>query len=263
MDARVRAVCANYFNALARMGRALPGTEVYEAADVLLVAGSEDCPVGSFASRCRTEAGLARGMRFFRERGGPFSWVVTPTDRPADLGRRLITFGLQQASCLLGMYLDRSPCRFRVPAGVACHEAGPATPEQWRMALEKLHGQAFDLPARGNTLLMASIWGQVDGPPSARRGRLYFATVHDMPAAICYAVPAGETVGIYSVATAPAYRRHGIAGALVARAAEDGLAAGAGGAVLHSVSGAERVYARLGFTPVCQLEILGAPAGLP
>lgn len=263
MDGRVDAVCANYFAALAGMGRAAAGAEVYDGPDVLLVAGPTAHPAANFAARCGAAAGLERGLRFFQERRRSFSWVITPADRPAELPARLWAHGLVRTAGLTGMYLQGAPRPVPAPDGVTLHEAGPETPAPVRGALESLHAQAFDLPADVNALLMAGMWGQVDAPPSPRRGRLYFAAAGGRPAALCYALPAAGTVGIYSVATHPRQRRRGIAGALVARAAADGLAAGAGAAVLHAVDGAESVYARVGFRPVCAFAVFSpAPGGL-
>lgn len=257
-DARVEAVCRAYFTALFCMARALPGAEVYDGPDILLMAGPTGHPAQSFAARCRSDAGCQKGLRFFRERGRPFTWTVTPGDAPAGLSALLAAAGLAPAAGLTGMHADRVAPALP-PSGVAVHEAGPGAPPILRTDLERLHGQVFDLPAPVNASLLAAMWAQVDGPPAARRGRLYYAGARGAPAGLCYALPAGDTVGIYSVATAPAWRRRGIAGALVVRAVADARAAGADSAVLHAVPGVESVYARLGFVPVCRLETFTWP----
>lgn len=260
MDTRVGVVCGAYAAALASMGRAMPGAEVYDGPDVLLVTGRADHPAGHFALRCRAAAGVARGLRFFRERGRPCTWVVMPVDAPADLPGRLVAAGLRPAGGLTGMCLEQ-PLALAPPAGVTLQEAGPDTAVAVRAALETLHGQVFSLPAHVNALLLLGMWGQVDSPPSPRRGRLYYAAAGGAPVGLCYALPAAGTVGLYSVGTDRAWRGLGIAGALVSRAAADGLAAGAGSAVLHAVKGAEGVYRRAGFVPVCRFQLFtgGAP----
>ena len=56
------------------------------------------------------------------------------------------------------------------------------------------------------------------------------------------------------IATLPAYRRRGLAGAVTARLAEEAFARGIAGVFLTpGDDGAERVYANAGFAPVTTL----------
>jgi len=57
----------------------------------------------------------------------------------------------------------------------------------------------------------------------------------------------GRTIGVYAIATVPAARRHGYAGAMAARVVTDGVAAGCDVAALQASVPGRPIYERLGF----------------
>jgi len=63
-------------------------------------------------------------------------------------------------------------------------------------------------------------------------------------------VTLGGSVGVFSIATPPPYRRQGFGAAVTARAVVDGLAAGAGWAWLQASPLGHATYGRLGFRTV-------------
>jgi ribosomal protein S18 acetylase RimI-like enzyme len=81
---------------------------------------------------------------------------------------------------------------------------------------------------------------------------LYLAHWGHLPVATVAALPLGENVGIYHVATMPDARRRGIAGNLLLLALREAQAAGFTSATLTATPEGQRIYERLGFR-VCGL----------
>ena len=80
--------------------------------------------------------------------------------------------------------------------------------------------------------------------------RCYVGEVSGHPVTTGIGVTLGAFVGIFNVATPPADRRRGYGAAVTARAASDGLAAGAAWSWLQSSASGYPVYERLGFRAV-------------
>ena len=78
--------------------------------------------------------------------------------------------------------------------------------------------------------------------------RGYIGVVAGEPVVTAMSVTLGEGVGIFNVATPPAYRRRGFGSAVTARAVADGLAGGASWSWLQSTEAGYGVYEALGFT---------------
>lgn len=77
---------------------------------------------------------------------------------------------------------------------------------------------------------------------------LYLARIEGVPAGTCLLYLTAETAGINVVSTAAAFRRRGIASALVGNAMRQAVLEGCETAVLQASEMAERTYQRLGFT---------------
>jgi ribosomal protein S18 acetylase RimI-like enzyme len=80
--------------------------------------------------------------------------------------------------------------------------------------------------------------------------RAYVGYLGYEPVTTAFSVTLGEGVGIFNVATPPAFRRRGYGAAVTARAARDGLRDGAQWAWLQSSPAGYGVYQRLGFRPL-------------
>jgi len=85
--------------------------------------------------------------------------------------------------------------------------------------------------------------------------RLYVGEAEGEPAVTGVAIPVGDAVGNFNVATPPRHRRRGYAAALSARAVLDGIAEGATWAFLQSSAMGRRVYESLGFRTVERWEL--------
>jgi ribosomal protein S18 acetylase RimI-like enzyme len=80
--------------------------------------------------------------------------------------------------------------------------------------------------------------------------RAYVVEADGRPVATALSMTIGDHVGVFDVATAPAYRGRGYGRALTARAVADGFEAGARTALLQSSEAGLSVYERLGFRTV-------------
>lgn len=89
--------------------------------------------------------------------------------------------------------------------------------------------------------------------------RAYVVRDGDTNVATAIGMTNDDFVGVFDVATLPAYRGRGYGAALTARAVADGAAAGARGALLQSSALGLRVYRRLGFRTVEEWTVWGAP----
>jgi GNAT superfamily N-acetyltransferase len=87
----------------------------------------------------------------------------------------------------------------------------------------------------------------------------YVGTLDGEPAGVTLAVRTGDVVGLYAIATKPNFRRRGVSAALMARAIDDAVAAGAKVVTLQTVTGsyAEGFYKRLGFRVEFIVEAFG------
>jgi ribosomal protein S18 acetylase RimI-like enzyme len=80
--------------------------------------------------------------------------------------------------------------------------------------------------------------------------RCYVGEADGRPVATALSVTVGEFTGIFSVATAPAYRRRGFGTAVTARAVADGVLAGAAWCWLQASDDGYPVYRNLGFRTI-------------
>ena len=80
--------------------------------------------------------------------------------------------------------------------------------------------------------------------------RCYVGEVGGQAVTTGMGVTLGASVGVFSIATPPAYRGHGYGAAITGRAVADGLAAGAKWSWLQSTPIGYPTYYRLGFRTV-------------
>jgi len=120
---------------------------------------------------------------------------------------------------------------------LSIRELAPAeAPEHARLA-----AAGFEAPAEPFLQLMTP---SVLAAPGVR---CYLGEVDGEPVTTAVGLTLGSYVGIFNVATPPAYRRRGYGAAVTARAVADGVTAGANWAWLQSSGAGYQVYNRLGF----------------
>ena len=174
------------------------------------------------------------------ELGTPFGIMVREGRSPAveDAARRL---GFEQSVRIPGMAV--TPAELREPV----------TPNVEVIRVETADGlaQALAVGAAGFGIpvdLAASVYSlEVAGLDGLE---YYLARVECRDVATAAGFTLGESVAIFSVATAPDRRGRGYGSAVTVQAVVDGFAAGAEFAALQSSAMGESVYKRLGFREV-------------
>jgi len=174
------------------------------------------------------------------ELGTPFSIMVRAGRSPAveEAARQL---GFQQTLRMPGMAV--TPDELREPAALGVEVIRVETADGLAQALA-VSAEGFGIPAD----LAASVYSlevaALDGL------EYYLARVDGRDVATAAGFTVGESVAIFSVATATDQRGHGYGSAVTAQAVLDGFAAGAEFAALQSSPMGESVYKRLGFREV-------------
>ncbi len=202
------------------------------------IAGARFAP-GTEGRRARAVVGryVARGL--------PFLWWTTPSTSSPDLERVLLEAGMVRED-VPGMHvaLD-APLAPALPAGVELREVDVVQePDAFLTTLL----EAFGIP-----LELRDEWAALLAAFADDRLVNLLATVDGVPAATGTAWLTGSTVGLYNIATLPAFRGRGIGAALTARLMDLGAERGATEAVLHATELGRPVYERLGFVAVCDV----------
>jgi ribosomal protein S18 acetylase RimI-like enzyme len=173
-------------------------------------------------------------------------WQVTPTTRPADLGRYLLAHGLEDMGDEPGMALglQRLPDDLPTPSGFAveCVDTLEALQAWCSFAGE---------PAVTRALVA---WGQAVGFAPDRRLVLYLGRLGGRPVATATLVLGGEAAGIYNVMTIPEVQRQGIGALMTTIPLRAARARGYRLGVLESSNMGLRLYRRLGFQEYCRIE---------
>jgi ribosomal protein S18 acetylase RimI-like enzyme len=196
---------------------------------------------------------IARAIKHFRDAGRPFSWWVSPADRPRDLPDRLTKAGLGPAETHVAMAADLTvlTAEFSLPAGFRLERV--RTPEQVREfsgaganpLLDSTDANFFTAATPALLAANCPVW-------------LYVGYVDDTPVATSELTLSGSAArgvaGIYNVSTRLAFRKRGIGTAMTLRPLLDARAAGYRIAVLQASEEGKRVYARLGFQPIGEIQ---------
>lgn len=199
------------------------------------------------------EAAVERAERWYRERGLPAVFQVSPATSPA-LVAALTAREYREHSLTDILVADRA----EVAAAGAAETAGPivssdAPPPGWLATWWSVDGRGGaperDIVAR---ILTAAPALYASAGPA------------DAPGAVARLALAGEWGGLYAVATLPAARRRGLARGLAVALAD---AAGGRGVrhlwlqVLADNAAAHALYSGLGFRPASQYAYWTAPSG--
>ena len=200
------------------------------------IAGARFAP-GTEARRTREvlDDYLARGL--------PFLWWTTPSTSSPDLERVLTEAGLLREDTP-GMHVALDgPVPTDVPPGVELREVSVGEePEPFLSTLLAAFGMPDELLGAWRGVLQ-----DFDGPRVVH----VLASADGVPAATGTAWLTGSTVGLYNIATLPAFRGGGIGRAVTTRLMDLGAERGAAEAVLHASEMGRPVYERLGFVEVC------------
>ncbi len=229
---------------------ALPGAVVEDRDDVLAV--RTDLPLTFLNGISRTAFAADANERvretaaWFRDRGTPFRWWLTPSVEPPDLIRVLAANGLRHFYYATGMAADISdggPVRevtglsiVRVKDGRTLSTWVDVFAEVFSLS-EKAKGVWYDVYSRLDT------W------------RHFLAMLDGRPVATTSLCLGGEVGGIFHVGTLPEARGRGVGAAVTAAAMREAADTGCTVAALQSSEMAVNVYRSIGFEVCCELEL--------
>jgi ribosomal protein S18 acetylase RimI-like enzyme len=200
------------------------------------------------------DAVIERVSGTFRDRNVPYLWVQRPSDRPADLGRRLAGHGLDLVERATGMDLELASWQ-APPAGNTDVTVVEALDDPALHDYEKLIRTYWSVPEEERDLIerLNRYW---IGPHSP--GTRYVAYLDGVGVGKLFLnLSQIPVVSIYGVAVLPAARGRGVATMLMTAALERGRRDGASRAVLHSSAMAVSLYRRLGFEERCSFDVYG------
>lgn len=255
--ALVRAIEANELERFARMSR-LPGAELHRGPHLTwFVTGIPHLLFnGVLSARLPSDdpddldGRITRALAPFAARRLPMFWMTGPSTRPASLGQRLLAAGLSDPGELVGMAVDLAAVREDSPAPLdlvierVSDERGL---ERWVEA----YCAGFGSPAGVGRHFFAvySGLGLEEQSPLVH----YLGLVAGEPVATASAFLGAGVVGLYSIATLPAWQRQGIGAAMTIAALRAAQSHGYQVGILHAEPAGLSLYRRLGFREYCAL----------
>ncbi|MEO8449604.1 MAG: GNAT family N-acetyltransferase [Gemmatimonadota bacterium] len=242
---------ANFVSHAGWVQRQLPGMQVLDRPDLVLIDSGLPCDTFNFVCRARLDRSDApervrEAVAYFRERRLPFSWWVGPADQPGDLGGLLVAAGLDPAETELAMVADLSELG-STGATVEGLRIERVDTERKLEAFAQLSAANWTPP--DSMVLQFYELGKVPLLSEDCPLRLYVGYCGDVPVGTAEATVGGGVVGLYNISTLAAYRRRGFGAALTLRALLDAREEGARSAVLQAAPDGVGLYTRLGFRP--------------
>jgi ribosomal protein S18 acetylase RimI-like enzyme len=226
-----------------------PGMVSQVRPELVLADSGLPCDTFNFICRARLDRAAARAgaldaVSYFTGMERPFSWWVGPADQPTDLAAILQQIGLQEAETELAMAVKLDALGDSMPP-ISALEVSRVRTEVELETFARLSAANWDPPDQqvltfyrrtAAVLLNAAApqWlyvGYMDGEPVATAE----ATVH------------AGTVGLFNIATRPAFRGRGIGSMMTWQPLRDARAAGCDLGVLQAAAAGVGIYRRLGF----------------
>ena len=248
----VEALEENQFAFLRGFGRA-PGGELDEGPEAVRAVSGVPSPGLNVVFRTRfapdeADARIAATLAPFRERGLPFSWLVSPSTAPADTGERLRAHGLRHGADVPWMTAELAALREGRPApsGLTIVEV---TDDDTLAQFDRAHARGFGAPeeiARAYTAIYAAL-----DPGPDRPLRHYAGLLYGEPVASASLLLAAGVAGVYGVATAPEARRRGIGNAMTLTCLRTARDLGYRVGTLQASALGLHVYQRVGFVEQC------------
>jgi GNAT superfamily N-acetyltransferase len=189
-------------------------------------------------------------MDFFQQQQARPSWIFNPQRSSPDLVVHLSQYHLNQTANLPGMALNLSLLQ-----AVDLHPLYVTTVTDREMLAKwvNIYAESNGAPDWIATELLA-LFSATDYC-SVGALRLFLGWQADQPVATAATFGNADTVGLYEVASLPAFRRQGIASKLTAHVLTEARQQGFKLATLVSSSMAEQLYRQLGFREYCRLVI--------
>lgn len=230
----------------------LPGARVRRDAQLVVVDSGLPCDTLNLVCRVRLSTADARQRArevndIFQATARPYSWWLTPGFTPSELPAILMQLGVVEAESEIAMAADLTILP-QAPASVSFLEIARVRTRSELAAFAQVTASNWEPPdphvlryyeATAGALLRS------DAPQ-----RLYLGRVNRDAVATAEATVGGGVVGLYNISTRPAYRRRGIALAMVRAALAEAVAAGCSTAVLQASTAGAGVYGQLGFRSI-------------
>lgn len=256
----LEALSANFGEEMACFGRALPGAELHEDAELLWVSvgvGHPNSILQTHFARTDQEYVAARiraTIDHFKARQlESMNWRVTPTATPSDLATHLQAHGFAYRTTTSCMVLEVSQIDTQAlyklpPDGLAITEV---TDRAAMLVKREIEQRGFDIPAR-----VAQAYYDVHMYNGFGRGSAwhhYIATLNDKPVAISSLLLHAGLAGIYGITTVPEARRQGVATAITLHTVREAERLGYRLVVLSPTRMSQAIYRRLGFQERAQI----------
>jgi ribosomal protein S18 acetylase RimI-like enzyme len=189
-------------------------------------------------------------MAYFQQQHARPSWIFNPARNPPDFIAHLNYYQLKQTATLPGMALKLSGLQPVAPhpLRVTC-VADLAMLATWVSIYAESNGAPDWIGAELVSLFSATDYR------SAQPLALYLGWQADQPVASAASFRVAGVVGLYEVATLPAFRQQGIASTMTYHVLEEARQHGYTLATLVSSLIAEQMYRKLGFEEFCRLVI--------
>lgn len=184
-----------------------------------------------------TASALEDAIAPFRRYGLPFQWWLIRDEAPPGLREQLYAVGMRSWGGATMMYLSLAQWDAQYPLAPPGVGYGRIAGDIERNDALRIISRVFDVPA-----FPMARW-TTENPAFT----LYLAHWGHQAVATMATLPAGETLGIYHVATVPEARRRGIAGNLLLLALREAQAAGYTTATLTATPEGQHLYTQLGF----------------
>lgn len=231
----------------------LPDAVVDDRDDVLAV--RTGLPLTFLNGVSRTSFGADANERvretvaWFRDRGTPFRWWLTPSVQPQDLIRVLAENGLRRFYYASGMVAVLPEAGRRpAPHGVTGLSIVRVQDEQTLSAWLDVFAEVFSLSEKAKEV-WRDVYSRLD------TWRHFLAILDGKPVATTSLCLGGAIGGIFHVGTLPEARGRGVGAAITAAAMREAAAVGCAVAALQSSQMAVNVYRSIGFEVCCDLEL--------
>ena len=227
--------------------------ELLVSPEMIRVCSGVAYPLLNFVARPRFDSRTADGriaslVSYFVERRVPFLVYRHPSAQPADLAYHLERQGLRYAGSQEAMVLQRLDVSPRANRAV---QVEVARDRLSRLHAAEVHAAAFHLPPGAAAYLRDCALATAHDPAVY----VYLACLQGIAAGALTLVLKERVAGLCGLGTAPAYRGHGVATALLWRAIFDAAALGYRLAGLQAPTGALGLYRRLGFEACFRVEV--------
>lgn len=196
------------------------------------------------------EEAIDRAIEFFRSRSLPFTWTVSPSTRPEDLGERLEARGFATDNVEAGMAiaLDTLPESVPSPAGF---EVERVWGERMLGDYSRLVATGFGLPGDAADEFMGIIAEFTALPGATSWG--YLGRLDGEAVATSGLILEGGAALVINVVTLPEARRKGIGAVMTHQALLDARENGYRIGTLEASGMGYPVYKRLGMEEYCSM----------